>query len=246
MNISQQSVKNKTLAIIVFYFIAISMRYLTNETALLENVDSSFLKHVLQGIGPAIGAIVALKLFGLKTSYSLAGKLKPLLLSVFVFIVVPVIGFAIIGITESKYISASTIFIASAKLSFYIITYSILEEIGWRAFLQEQLTFVNKFVRILIIGTLWFVWHLNFDITMSNFIFFLILLFASWGIGKIGEITHSVLAVGAFHAFYNLFSTSHFPSNEKYIVLGVCAIIWVVYIAFYDRLYKKNNEIKAE
>lgn len=239
MNLSQQSVKNKTLAIIVFYFIAIGLRYVTNKTTLLENVDSTFLKYVLQGIGPAIGAIVGLKLFGLKSSYSLAGKLKPLLLSALIFIVVPVIGFTIIGITESKYIITNNVFIASAKLSFYIIIYSTLEEIGWRAFLQEQLTFVNKYVKILIIGTLWFVWHLNFDVTMSNFIFFLILLFASWGIGKIGDITHSVLAVGAFHAFYNLFSTSHFPTNEKYIVLSICAIIWVVYIAFYDRVSKK-------
>jgi len=81
MKSSQKSVSNKIYAIIVFYSIAITLRYLTNKTTILDNVDSSFLRIILQGIGPAIGALCALKLFGLKSSYSLSGKLKPFLLT---------------------------------------------------------------------------------------------------------------------------------------------------------------------
>ena len=232
--------RNKILAIIVFYAIAISLRYLTNKTNVLENVNSSFLKVVLQGVGPAIGALVALKTFGLKSTYSLTGRLKPFLLTAFIFIIIPVVGFAIIGINESKGLTITTNpFIASAKLSFYFVIYSIFEEVGWRAFLQEQLTFVNKYAKILIITTLWFVWHLDFSLTTSNLVFFLILLFASWGIGKIGDITKSVLAVGAFHSFYNLIIIDNFPTNQKYIVLFTSAMIWIVYIFAYDRIRKK-------
>jgi membrane protease YdiL (CAAX protease family) len=245
MKFSQKPVQNKIFAIVVFYIIAISLRYLTSNTTILENINSSFLKIVLQGIGPAIGALIALKIFGLKSTYSLAGRLRPFLLSAFIFIIIPVVGFAIIGINESKDLTITTNpFIASAKLSFYFIIYSILEEIGWRAFLQEQLTFVNKYVKILVIATLWFVWHLNFALTISNLVFFLILLFASWGIGKIGDITKSVLAVGAFHAFYNLISTDNFPTNEKYIVLFTSVIIWTLYIIFYDKINRMFMYIK--
>jgi len=240
MKFSQKSVQNKIFAIVIFYLIALSLRYLTNNTTLLENINSSFLKIVLQGVGPAIGALVALKIFGLKSTYSLAGRLKPFLLSAFIFIIVPVVGFAIIGINESKGLTiTSNPFIASAKFSFYFIIYSILEEIGWRAFLQEQLSFLNKYVRILVIATLWFIWHLNFTLTISNLLFFLILLFASWGIGKIGDMTKSVLAVGAFHAFYNLMGIDNFPTNKKYIVLLTSSIIWIAYVIFYDRINKK-------
>ncbi len=245
MRFSQKSVNNKIFAIIVFYSIAILLRYLTSKINILKSIDSSFLQIVLQGIGPAIGALVAFKLFGIKLSYSLAGKLKPFLLSLIIFVIIPVIGFAIIGVHESKNLKITTNpFIASAKLSFFYIIYSILEEIGWRAFLQEQLTFVNKYVKILLIATLWFVWHLNFALTTSNFIFFLILVFASWGIGKIGDITKSIMAVGVFHAFYNLISIGNFPTEGKYFVLSFSAVIWILYITFYDKVNKKFMNVK--
>ena len=150
MNSIEKSVRKKIYAIVVFYIIAIVLRFITNKTSALDNMDSFFLKTVLQGIGPAIGAIVALKIFGLKSSYSLAGKLKPFLLSVFVFVAIPVIGFTIIGIDDSKgLVETSNIHIAAAKISLYYIIYAILEEIGWRAFLDDQLTFVNKYIKII-------------------------------------------------------------------------------------------------
>ena len=235
----QESIKSKFFAIAVFYVIAIMFRYLTNKTSLLGYVDNSFLKIILQGIGPAIGAFIALKLFRLKSSYSLSGKLKPLIISLIVFVIVPVVGFAIIGVTESEKLTVSSnIFTAGAKLSFYFIIYAILEEIGWRAFLDEQLSFVNQHIKAFIVGSLWFVWHLNFALTTSNFVFFLVLILASWGIGKIGNITNSILAVGAFHAFYNLFIINSFETKEKTTVLLISATIWICYIVAYNKISK--------
>jgi len=91
----------------------------------------------------------------------------------------------------------------------------------------------------LIIAILWFVWHLNLALTISNLVFFLVLIFASWGIGKIGDNTKSILAVGSFHVLYNLLSTSNFPTKGKYIVLLISVVIWILYIAFYDKVNKK-------
>jgi membrane protease YdiL (CAAX protease family) len=157
-----------------------------------------------------------------------------------------VLGFAIIGIKESENVTVtSNIFIAGAKLSFYFFVYGILEEMGWRVFLQNQLDFLNQYIKYLIIGVLWFVWHLNFGLTTPNIIFFFLLIFASWGIGKIGDKTKSVLAVGAFHTLYNLFSVDYFESTNKLIVLALSVMIWVSYIMFYDKviqLMKIDNQ----
>jgi len=237
MKLLQKSTTTKIIAIGVFYAIAIIFRYLSIKTPLLEHIDNSFLKIVLQGIGPAIGALVAFKIFGLKTSYSLSGKLKPTLLSFIVFVVVPVIGFAVIGLVENEsIIVSSNVYMAGAKLSFYFMIYAILEEVGWRAFLNDQLSFVNPYLKIVIVGLLWFIWHLNFELSISNFSFMLILILASWGIGKIGNVTQSILAVGAFHALYNIFQLSCFDYKEKIFVLFLSASIWICYVVFYNKL----------
>ena len=240
MQSSVGSDKTKIFAIILFYFIAVIIRYLTTKTGLLDHVDNTFLNICLRGVGPTIGALVAFKAFGLKPTYSFAGKLKPLLLSAFVFVVIPVVGFAIIGVKEiEQVIVTSNVFLAGAKLCFYFLIYAILEEIGWRVFLQEQLGFLNKYLKYAIIGTLWFIWHLNFGLTISNLIFLFVLILASWGIGTVGDKTKSILGVGAFHALYNLFTAGHFDPKGKIIVLSVCALIWVLYIVLYDKMAKR-------
>ena len=230
MKSSEGSTKKRILAIILFYAIAVLIRYLTNKTGLLDHIENAFLKICLQGVGPTIGALVAFKAFGLKPVYSFAGKLKPLLLSAIVFVVIPVVGFAIIGIQESEQVVVrSNVFLAGAKLCFYFLIYAILEEIGWRVFLQEQLGFLNKYLKYAIIGTLWFIWHLNFGLTLSNLIFLLVLILASWGIGTVGDKTKSILAVGAFHALYNLFTAGYFDAKGKIVVVRLRSDMDFVY-----------------
>lgn len=235
MKSSEGPAKKRIFAIILFYVIAVLCRYLTNKTGLLDHIDNAFLKICLQGAGPTIGALVALKTFGLKLTYSFQGKLKPLFLSAFIFVVIPIIGFAIIGVRESEMVLVtSNVYLAGAKLCLYFLIYAILEEIGWRVFLQEQLGVLNKYLKYAIIGTLWFIWHLNFGLTISNLIFLLVLVFGSWGIGIVGDKTKSIFAVGAFHALYNLFSVDYFEPKRKIIVLSVCAVIWILYVVFYE------------
>ena len=58
-------------AILTFYIVAISLRYLTNKTELLNGISSEFIKVLLQGAGPAIGAFVAFAVFKIKPVLSL-------------------------------------------------------------------------------------------------------------------------------------------------------------------------------
>jgi membrane protease YdiL (CAAX protease family) len=97
---------------------------------------------------------------------------------------------------------------------FIIFIYGLLEETGWRGFLQQQLQGLPKIWNILIVGTLWFVWHLNFDLTIMNLIFLGLLFFGTWGIGIVASTTKSLLAVSAFHSLNNI------KSDNNLIVIG--------------------------
>lgn len=237
--------KRKQLrAVIVFYLIALFCRYLTNKTSLLYGVDSSFLKICLPAIGPALGVFITLRLFKMKSSISLNGNLGSILTNSLIFIMLPLIGFAYMGVIESKnLIINSNPYLAGAKLCLYIIVYSLLEEIGWRGFLQEHLPVRKTYLKLILIGLLWFIWHLNFTLSVSNLIFLLILIFASWGLGKINDTTHSLIAVGSFHALHNLYSFPNFPIQAKIIVLVTCISIWTTYIIWIRKRSLINSTI---
>lgn len=224
--------KTIVMAIAVFYGIAVILRYLTNETALMEEIDSSFIKILLQGIGPAVGALVAVKLFHLPFRMTLKGNFNSLFvpLTVYWLLLMLVVGLV-------AYFTKGT-FPVVVVLEFLL--YGLLEEIGWRGFLQPLLSPLPKMVSILVVTVLWFVWHLNFDLTSSNLIFFFILLLGTWGIGLVGEKTLSLLAVAAFHSLSMFFVEINV---QKGILLAVFAMIWILSVVFRHKLEKIGRKM---
>jgi len=166
-------------AIITFYVIAIVLRYLTTKTALLNVVPGIYFKAILQGIGPAIGAIAAFTIFKIKPKLTLKGNYKKILTPLLIFWVLPVV--LILG---AEYYIKQTISITSVVV---ILIYGLLEETGWRGFLQQELKSLPPFLNIVIVSVLWFIWHLNFDFTTSNLLFLVILIAGSWGIGSVRQ-----------------------------------------------------------
>lgn len=65
--------KKNIFAVCVFYLIALLLRYLTNRTGLLAGVSNTVLVTLLQGVGPTVGAVVAMILFRIKPVMSLQG-----------------------------------------------------------------------------------------------------------------------------------------------------------------------------
>lgn len=211
--------KNKInyFAILTFYIIAIALRYLTNKTDLLNSVSSSFIKVLLQGMGPAVGAIVAFTLFKIQPVLSLKGNYKKTVVPFLLYWGLPVV--LIVG---TEYFKKGTVSSFLAVIA--ILIYGLLEEIGWRGFLQKELKVLPPVVNVLIVGSMWFVWHLNFDFTSSNMIFFGIILLGTWGIGKVADSTSSLLAVAAFHSLNNFFPEMN---AEKLTILLVLLSVWV-------------------
>jgi len=216
-------------AILTFYMIAISLRYLTNKTALLNGISSEFIKVLLQGAGPAVGALLAFTVFKIKPMLTLKGNYKKLIVPFLLFWMFP-----IVLILSVEYFLKGTI---SYQAVTAILIYGLLEEIGWRGFLQQELKPLPPFLNIVIVATLWFIWHLNFDMTSSNLLFLGILLLGTWGIGKVADSTHSLFAVSAFHSLNNFFPQMN---QTKALILAILLIVWVTALVIKKRQLKKT------
>ncbi len=228
--------KNKVnyLAIVVFFVIAVALRYLTNKTAILDGVHNDFLKAVLQGAGPAVGAFTVFALFGIKMQLTLQGNYRKL---TFPFLLFWVLSIALI-LTAEYYIKGTL----SGYAVFTILVYGLLEEIGWRGFLQRELKPLPEFVNILLVATLWFLWHLNLEFTSSNLMFFGILVLGSWGIGKVADATNSLLAVAAFHSLNNFFGKL---TTINMIIIAVLLIVWITSLLLKKKYVHKSAQDAA-
>ncbi len=220
--------KKQIASIAIFYIIAIALRFAAVKTDLLDFTDNDFIRILLRGIGPAAGAFVSMALFNFPFRLSLQGNYRNLLLPLVVFWVFPVILIGTVAyLQQGKF---PVILIAT------VLVYGLLEEIGWRGFLQEQMKELPKLQSILIIAVLWFVWHLNFEFTTSNMIFLGILMLGTWGIGKVYSSTYSLLAVAGFHSLNNFFRNG-FHGTEL-ILIAVLLVVWIGFMVYYKRKYK--------
>ena len=204
-------------AIATFYIIALLVRLISLLVVnKFPSIETSYALQVsaalATGLGPAIGALVAMLLFKRKTEYTLAGKSARKSIAT---IVVPCIVFGIIGGWDL------------GLTCLFAFVYGLLEEFGWRGFLQYELRKLPMWQYVLIITVMWFLWHLDFTL-QSVLPFFLLLLFASWGIGKVATDTHSLLFCAAFHGIVN-FSKRDLFSDTTFTAAFICVIVfWIV------------------
>lgn len=222
-------------AIAVFYIIAIACRYIAVKTNVLNAVDNIYLSILLRGVGPAIGAFAAIKIFNLTVPLSLKGIYKTIF-----------IPFAVYWILPAVLIATVYYFVLEKfplLFMFTVLLYGLLEEIGWRGFLQEQLKEIRPLFATLIIAVLWFVWHLNFELTSGNLLFFGIIFFGSWGIGKIYSKTGSLLAVAGVHSLNNFFVEG--VHQKELIIIGVLLTIWIGFVMVYDKRSKAKMAIQS-
>ena len=204
-------------AIATFYIIAILVRLISLHVAdkcpaIETNYAFQVSAALVTGLGPALGALVAMFLFKRKTEYTLIGKSAWKSITT---IVIPCIVFGIIGGWNL------------GVTCFWAFAYGLLEEYGWRGFLQYELRKLPVWQYVLIITVMWFLWHLDLNLR-SALSFFLLLLFASWGIGKVVSETHSLLLCAAFHGIAN-FSKRDLFSDSAFTIAFVCVIVfWIV------------------
>lgn len=220
-------------AIVVFYIIAVLLRYIAEYTSLASNLGNMYYQ-IFTGIGPAVGALVASELYGIKILMTLKGNYKNRLMPFSIYWLLPMILIA-----SYSYITTNNF---SIVLCLTILVYGLCEEIGWRGFLQPALKPLPKWVGIFVLTVLWYVWHLNFGFDLAHLVFFVLLLLGSWGIGVVADKTKSLLAVASFHSLNNFF-----PSLDlaKAIIIIILIIVWITAVIYFERLNGKEV-VKSE
>ena len=127
-------------------------------------------------------------------------------------------------------------FFLNRELSYTLlgfVFYSFLEEVGWRGYLQGELKELNTIWRVLIIGLMWFFWHISIGFNMGSLIFLAVLLLGTCGIGCIARDTKSLVACACFHTLFNFSNQSGITFTPMVIVLYFVVIagwfvIWYV------------------
>jgi uncharacterized protein len=217
--------KPKTQYIALFWIISITFSYLAN-LYIPKSIAQPFylgLNVFSYGLGPAVGVLAVYLLSKIRNQQfkiiSISGT-DVWVKAVLVFIV-PIISMT--------FLSGGN-YLKSFLIGLSVLVYCVGEEIGWRGWLQTNLSHLKPIYTTLIVTGLWLFWHLSFQ---PISIIFAILLFAgSLGIGLATTKTQSILVAAAMHAIPNIIEYS--PMS-----LFVTVPVWV--IIFWS--WKVNNRI---
>ncbi|WP_034059219.1 CPBP family intramembrane glutamic endopeptidase [Lacinutrix jangbogonensis] len=202
---------------------------------------------LLEGSGVIIAALIAISLLKKKrkTETTLLGTSKSKSL---IMVIIPIIILTLIGVKNDFKIESHLYgFIAIIAT----LLYCIMEEYGWRGYLQEELKTLKSWQKYLIIGFIWYLWHLTFltKATLGdNLFFFAMMVFGSWGIGQVAEATKSILASACFHLIiqimmFNALIKNGIDGTEKLTILGVSVVIWFVIIKKWE---KENTTVNTK
>ena len=194
---------------------------------------------LLEGSGVMIGALIILPLLKKqrKTEISLFGTSKTKSL---IMMFIPIALLIIIGVKNDFEMNYHIYGFIAAIGTFL---YCIMEEYGWRGYLQEELKRLKSWGKYLIIGFIWYLWHLTFltKASLGDNLFFLgMMILGSWGIGQVAESTKSIIASACFHMIiqimmFNALIKDGINGTEKIIILGISVVIWFLIIKKWEK-----------
>jgi hypothetical protein len=242
MNLSINKIKWTEIAL--FYVIAVLLSapfrlgLISLENLIPLPYGLNILYRVFRAIGTFIGYLVVFFIVKSKVKKEVTFLGESAIIS-FLSISPILIGLAVVGVKNTENINTHFFgFISGSTL----VVYALFEECGWRGYLQQALKPIKLPIRIFVIGTLWYIWHLNFlnpKITIQvHLIHYFSLLAGSWGLLKISEVTSSLLFVSAVHLTFNILMNINCTLLEKISIIAISIITWVCLIVY---LTKKSN-----
>jgi membrane protease YdiL (CAAX protease family) len=202
---------------------------------------------LLEGSGVIIGALIIIPFLKKerKTEISLFGtsKSKSLIMAT-----IPIIILTIIGVKNDF---GMDYHIYGLIAAFGTFLYCIMEEYGWRGYLQEELKRLKPWKKYLIIGFIWYFWHLTFltKASVGDNLFFLgMMILGSWGIGQVAESTKSIMASACFHMIiqimmFNALIKDGIDGTEKILILGFSVSIWFVIVKKWEKENTTANTV---
>lgn len=253
-NIGPKIISAKRVLIFLIISFVISNIFRFNIFHLYKTLEINFkwgyqiLREILEGSGIFIAGLLGLYLLRkqrkVEISFWGTSQSKSLLMAS-----IPTVLLIVIGV-QNKYGINPHLYGLIAAFATFI--YCIMEEYGWRGYLQTELQFLRPITKFFLIGFIWYSWHLIFlmeTTLMDNLLFLGTLILGSWGIGKIAELTNSILACSCFHLIVNIFMYNSFFNNafsetSKLVILMGSVLLWVFILVKWNK-DKKNNEYQA-
>lgn len=224
-------INSKFMRIAIYFVIALSTSIIFRlQPFKLPSFNfSDYVYGLSGGVGPFLGAIIVLSLGKdqIKNEMTYKGffNWRTLLL----LFLLPTLLFGIMGSTTGSHTEG-------LLLGLYIAIYAVLEERGWRGYLQSEFTNTKPVLKYLIISIFWYCWHLTFlgkTSFLNELIIFGILFLSSIGIGVMADRTKSILFAACFHMIGNILAFSselsqHLSKSTRYITIIICIIVWIV------------------
>ena len=230
------ALSKRWLRVFVYYAVALGLaaasRFVwhTNDVSAGWPSLAAMHLHLLSGLGPFVGALLVWAAFRPPCQKSLGGSYPAL---AWAMAVVPAVTMGLIGVANPYAINPH---LFGFYLGLWIVAYAVLEETGWRGYLQDEFGDVGRPLRYVIVGLFWYPWHFTFlqGHTFGTEALILgMLVAASIGIGLVADRTGSILAAAAFHTVANVLGlTAYFavfiPSpSERWTIVGICIAVWV-------------------
>ena len=229
--------------ILVFTIVSTSIAYpfrnnlLDLQGALIFGVP--FLQALLEGAGVFLAALIATNCF---TEYWRPANYfgDSAIHSVITFLT-PIFVFTILGVNNSKGVDPH---LFGLVLSASVAIYCLLEETGWRGFLQNATTSIPRTARYLGVGLIWYLWHLSFignEISLLEQIKFIaILIGASYLLGSLVEKTNSVLLAASFHFCFDFIAFSQIggvdeTQGKRLLLIAAIVFAWIPILVHWNR-----------
>ena len=202
--------------------------------AVAENTVFSKSGYLLAGSSTLIAALVAIRFHRqLSNRITIAGddSVKNLLIAG-----LPVIAFSITGLSNGLGMNRYLYGFSFAAVN---LVYAFTEEFGWRRYLQNALEGLNKNLKYLLIGVVWWVWHFRFNTQFDIFIFPLICVAGGFLLGKLTDEYRSILPAVMLHTLIILTTGSGAFGEPEIIGILLVTTGWIII----EQIWKKKNAL---
>ena len=190
--------------------------------------------YIIAGIGPLLAGIITL-FFHKNVSHRITiwgeKRVKNILIAL-----LPVSTFSIFGLENSQGLNIHYYGFVYASIN---LIYAFFEEFGWRMYLQNALESINKNWKYILIGIIWWFWHMRFDTHFDLLIFPVICIFGGYLLGKLADDTKSILPVVTIHTLIILLSNSGAMTLQKMTGAGLTIIGWLII----EQIWKRKKHI---
>lgn len=223
--------KAVTIKIILYFVLAFGISYFLN---LLPNLLPLYgIKWVLNvGFGPFLSAILVSYLYKAPLKLRLFSKTAWIRKIEFVGL-----GLFFVGTIINNILLGNTNYSLIILGSVYAFYYTLLEELGWRVFLGNELGKYSFLTLVLISTVLWFTWHYSFPnrlILVEPLQFLGLIAAGSAGMAEFYRKTKSWMLVALTHALVNV----NPPSLPTLIIF---LVVTIGLLTFYETKNKKAN-----